>query len=109
MKKTNIEKLKKEIENQVIGKPSRYGIEYAWYNAHALDEGILTRQRNAIKWKEEVVALAEKGVVTEKRVRVRHYSWIGNVTAYYVDGELVMYRYRQRIIDNCLSEWKEMS
>lgn len=96
MKKTDLEKLRSDLEKGFGKRTMRFGIEYAWYNAHALDAGIQTRARKARRWREEVLKLSESGEVSEERVKVRM-KYVGMkrpvmVTAYYVDGELAFYR-----------------
>ena len=96
MKKTDLEKIRKELDGGFGKRSMRYGIEYAWYNAHALDAGIQTRARKAKAWRKKILELSESGEVTEERVEVR-LKYVGmrsrfKVTAYYIDGELVLYR-----------------
>ena len=102
MKKVDIEKIKAELEKGFGKTCMRYGIEYAWYNAGALDEGIKTRARNAKKWREKLVELSESGELTEERVVVcydglKRFKY--KVTAYYVDGELAVYRKGSKLLD----------
>jgi hypothetical protein len=100
--KTNVSKIKKELENGFGKKHMRYGIEYAWYNAAALDAGIMTRAKNAKKWREEVVKLSEKGEVTEEKVTAAYdgmKKFSKKATAYYLNGELKLLVSRGKMLD----------
>lgn len=102
MKKTDLDKIRKELDKGFGKKTMRYGIEYAWYNAHALDAGIQTRANNARKWRKAILELAENGEVTEERCVIR-LKYVGmrsriNATAYYLNGELSFYRKGGKIL-----------
>ena len=102
MKTTNLEKIRQELENGFGKKCMRNGIEYGWYNAAALDAGIETRAKNARKWRQAVLDLAENGKVTERKVTlkleyVKRFRPI-KATAYYLDGELKLYVYRGKFL-----------
>lgn len=100
MKKVNTEKIKAELEKGFGKKTMRNGIEYAWYNAGALDEGIKTRARNARKWREAVLELTTRGEVYEEKITVGpEYSRIKvKATAYVLNGADQFYVYRGKMI-----------
>jgi len=92
MKKVDIEKIKAELEKGFGKRPTRFGIEYSWYNARALDEGIRTRGRRAEKWRKRVLELAETGIVYKEKVMIGpnysdNWKWQRKATAFIVNGE----------------------
>jgi hypothetical protein len=112
MKKTDVEKIKKELENGFGKRCMRNGIEYGWYNAAALDAGIQTRATNARKWREKIVQLSEVGEVTEEKLSVRlKYTRLRpfKVTAYYVAGELKLYRKGGKFISTDPEDYEVIS
>lgn len=111
MKTTNLKKIENELAKGFGKKSNRFGIEYAWYNAHALDAGIQTRANNAKKWRNAVLELAEQGVVTEQKVTFAYDGmkrWKKNGTAYYVDGELRLLVSRGKMYKD-LETWQIIS
>jgi hypothetical protein len=95
-KKTDLKKIQKELDGGFGKRVMRYGIEYSWYNAHALDAGIQTRANKAKAWRKKILELGKTGLVTEERVVIKM-KYVGmrsrvKATAYYVDGELALYR-----------------
>lgn len=93
-KVTDLKKIRKELDAGFGKKTMRNGIEYAWYNASALDAGIQTRANNARKWRMKILELAETGLVTQEKVklRLRYVKRMSfNATAYYVDNVLTLY------------------
>ena len=112
MTKTNLEKIRKELENGFGKKTMRNGIEYAWYNAGALDAGIETRARNARKWRKKVLELGERGTVTQQRVKLR-LRYVKRTTffatAYYVDDVLEMYVKSGKMLNADPDNWEIVS
>jgi hypothetical protein len=95
MKATNLKKITQELEKGFRGTTRRNGIEYAWYSAGNLDEGLRLRAEFAGRWREAVLALAEGGEVTEASLTMtlnfkQRNRKFHKAKAYYVGGKLAL-------------------
>ena len=105
--------LRNEAAKQKVGKPSRFGIEYSWYNADNLDNAIIERQQAAIAWRNALVNSMElEGItkLTAKTVRYRHFYsrvWLTATLYLYTDGSVFCYRRKVNNKQGLAFDWNE--
>lgn len=105
--------LRNQATKQKVGKPSRFGIEYSWYNADNLDNAILERQKSAIAWRNALANSMElEGItkLTAKTVRYRYtYSrvWVTATLYLYTDGSVFCYRRMVNGRQELAFDWNE--
>lgn len=63
--------LRSAAAKQKVGKPSRFGIHYSWFNADNLDAAIVARQQAAQRWRTDLADDMDANGVTSLRAETR--------------------------------------